>query len=130
MNMRSLTFFGAVVSVLSLAAVSNLAACGNATSSGGSGGTGAGTGGGTGGGNGGGAACESTCAGATTNGGDVCAADTQPAADLSALQSCADTSCSTECSGQFPPPSGGLDSTCGGCLTTNCKTEQDTCNND
>lgn len=126
MNMRSLTFFGAIVTALSLAAVSNLAACGNGT--GGTGGT-VGAGGATGGnGSGGGApACSASCAAAITTGDLVCGMTTGEM-DYVALHDCSDTKCTSECMGQFDSGMG-LDMACGACLTMNCKAEQDTCNN-
>ena len=97
-------------------------AAGTTTSTGNSGNGGSGNSG-----NGGSATCSASCAAAITSGGLVCGT-TQAEMDYVALQSCADMNCPTECMGQFD--SGiGLDVACGGCLTTNCKTQQDTCNN-
>lgn len=100
-------------------------AAGTTTSTGNSGNGGSGNSGNSG--NGGSATCSASCAAAITSGGLVCGT-TQAEMDYVALQSCADMNCPTECMGQFD--SGiGLDVACGGCLTTNCKTQQDTCNN-
>ena len=126
MNMRSLTFFGAVVTALTVAAVSNLAACGNGTGgSGAAGGAGGSASNGTG--TGGSPACSASCAAAITNGDLVCGM-TSAEQDYVALHNCGDMSCATECMGQFDSGMG-LDMACGACLTTHCKTEQDTCNN-
>lgn len=127
MNMRSLTFFGAVVTALTVAAVSNLAACGNGTGGAVGTGGGAGTGGSTANGTGGSPACSTSCAAAITTGDLVCGM-TSAEMDYIALKDCGDMKCSSECMTQFDDGKG-LDAMCGSCLTTNCKTEQDTCNN-
>ncbi|APR87652.1 hypothetical protein A7982_13001 [Minicystis rosea] len=119
MTIRSFTFVLTAVGALALVA------CKSETGTNVGGGNVGGTGGNTGGGGEGGSACADSCASAITDGGEPCSGTGD--SEYSALVSCAETECGTDCSGLIA--GGASDSACGACLQANCSPESDACAN-
>jgi hypothetical protein len=75
----------------------------------------------------GGGNCVTTCAAAVTSGGGLCTGSTSASnAAYNAILSCAGALCPSECAAIA---SSGADSTCAGCLQTNCATQTTNCGN-